>query len=71
MSKQMKPKSGKSRNDDRKNGKAFKNPDAPRNRNSKQSDVQLVLLGKGMLVRHLKQQNAPANQPKRRKSSDD
>lgn len=58
------------KNDDRKNGKAFKNPDAPRNRRTKQNDVQLVLLGKGMLVRHLKNQNAPAKQPKRRFSED-
>ncbi len=67
----MKAKTGQTRNDVRSNGKASKNPDGARNKKNKQTDVQLVLLGKGMMVRHLKQQNAPAKQPKRRKSSDD
>lgn len=58
------------RNDERKNGKAAKQPDAPRVRTTSLTDVQKVLLGKGMLVRHLKNSNAPVNQPKRRKSED-
>lgn len=48
MAKLEKAKSGKSRNDDRKNGKAPKKPDRRRHSQNPQSDLQLVLLGKGL-----------------------
>lgn len=48
MAKKDKPKTNVTRNDSRKNGKAFKTPGASRNNGVVLTPVALVLLGKGM-----------------------
>jgi len=52
MTKQMKPKTGKTRNDDRKNGKAYKkSPGKSKPRREAVTEVEKILLGGGLLAK--------------------